>query len=167
MSKSSICLINSIRKQVEKMIKPLVSIIIPVKNRSVSLKRALNSILLQTYTHFEVLVVDDKSEEDLVEVVSGFNDPRFKYFLNDMPTSNANVCRNIGLERAQGEYTAMLDSDDEWLPDHLESKIIFIEDNQCDGVDSKVWQLIVRNRSQTSNHFEARCTGLNRLSHVL
>ncbi len=116
------------------MSQSLVSVIVPVKNRSDELKRALESVIGQTYKIFEVLVVDDKSVEDIKKIVSDFNDSRILYFLNDHQLSNANVCRNIGLKHAKGEYIAMLDSDDEWLSIHLESKIQYIERYNCDGV---------------------------------
>lgn len=112
----------------------LVSVIIPVKNRTIELKRALKSVLNQTLADFEVLVIDDKSKEDIRGVIAEFNDERIKYFLNEQPISNANVCRNIGLNEAKGKYVAMLDSDDEWLSQHLESKQRFLEQNNCDGV---------------------------------
>lgn len=113
----------------------MISVIIPVKNRIEELKRAINSVLNQSTKHaFEIIVVDDKSEEDIKEIVEGLNRPNVRYFLNESPISNANVCRNIGIDNAQGEYIAMLDSDDEWLPNHLEEKIKFIVKNNCDGV---------------------------------
>ncbi|MBK8368424.1 MAG: glycosyltransferase [Bacteroidetes bacterium] len=62
-----------------------------------------------------------------------FKDERLKYF-KTTKKGNANVCRNIGLRESKGQYIAMLDSDDEWLPDHLEKKIDFIESKKVDGV---------------------------------
>ena len=112
----------------------LISVIIPTKNRIDVLKRALQSVLKQTYSNYEVLVVDDKSEENVQETVASFDDPRIRYFLNTKSTSNANVCRNIGQNNAKGKYVAMLDSDDEWLPNHLSSKLQFLKVNNCDGV---------------------------------
>ena len=111
-----------------------VSVVIPVYNRSKDLIRAIKSVQNQTIQEFEVLVVDDKSEENIELIVNEFSDPRLKYFLNTSANSNANVCRNIGFDNASGDYIAMLDSDDEWLPNHLETKIKFITDYNCDGV---------------------------------
>ncbi|MBL4651467.1 MAG: glycosyltransferase family 2 protein [Flavobacteriales bacterium] len=95
-----------------------VSVIIPVYNRSKDLIRAIRSVQNQTVQEFEVLVVDDKSEENIEKIVNEFADSRLKYFLNTSENSNANVCRNIGFDNAAGDYIAMLDSDDEWLPNH-------------------------------------------------
>jgi glycosyltransferase involved in cell wall biosynthesis len=111
----------------------LVSIIIPVYNREFELKRAVNSVLCQTIQDFEVLVVDDFSETDLESVIGALNDGRVKYVRLDKK-GNANVCRNLGTKQAKGDYIAFLDSDDEWLPNHLEKKINKISDNNCDGV---------------------------------
>lgn len=112
----------------------LISIIIPTKNRSKELKRAIQSVFAQTYQNFEILVVDDHSEENILAEVQSFQDARVKYFKSDKLPSNANVCRNIGLLNANGIYIAMLDSDDEWIENHLECKIDHIERKQLDGV---------------------------------
>ena len=111
-----------------------VSAVIPTKNRSKELQRAIHSVLKQTHQEFEILVVDDHSEENILEMVDSFKDARIKYFKSNKIPSNANVCRNIGIQNAKGEYIAMLDSDDEWFPKHLESKLIFLLDNEADGV---------------------------------
>ncbi len=112
----------------------MISVIIPTKNRSTELHRAIQSVLKQSIQNFEVLVIDDYSIEDISLVVNSFNDNRLFYFKCDKVFSNANVCRNIGLKEAKGQYIAMLDSDDEWLPGHLEMKSKFLEENNCDGV---------------------------------
>lgn len=112
----------------------LISVVIPTKNRSVELKRAITSVLNQTYQNFEVLVIDDHSDEDILKVIQFFQDDRIHYFKSNKQPSNANVCRNIGIVNAKGDYIAMLDSDDEWLPQHLEKGIVFIEEHKCDGV---------------------------------
>ena len=101
---------------------PLVSVVIPTYNRSKELARAIKSVQNQTYQNFEILVVDDGSEEDLRVICDSFNDQRIKFLRNDTHT-NANVARNRGIKEAQGEYIAMLDSDDEYLPHHLNRRI--------------------------------------------
>lgn len=112
----------------------LVSVIIPTKNRSIELKRAIVSVLNQTHQNFEILVIDDHSDEDIQKVVLSFQNNRIHYSKSNKQESNANVCRNIGIENAKGTYIAMLDSDDEWLPHHLQSKISFLEQKNADGV---------------------------------
>lgn len=112
----------------------LVSIVIPVYNRERELKRALTSVLRQTEQNFEVWVVDDCSEVDLFSsVIQPLNDHRIHY--RKLPTKgNANVCRNLGIQESQGKYIALLDSDDEWLPEHLEKRINLIEEMEVDGL---------------------------------
>lgn len=111
----------------------LISVIIPTKERSRELKRAIDSVLRQSHQLFEVLVIDDQSDEDIEKIVNSYSDPRLHYILNVGPRTNANACRNIGINQAKGEYIAMLDSDDEWLDDHLECKLRFHEQSGCDG----------------------------------
>lgn len=112
---------------------PLVSVVIPTYNRSKELQRAIKSVLNQTYQNFEILVVDDGSEEDLKIVCDSFNDERIRFLRNEKHT-NANVARNRGIKEAKGEYIAMLDSDDEYLPIHLERRIEKIKEWGCDGI---------------------------------
>jgi glycosyltransferase involved in cell wall biosynthesis len=111
----------------------IVSVIIPVYNREFELRRAVKSVLNQTIQDFEILVVDDFSELDLEGVVKSVNDTRVK-FLRLPKKGNANVCRNLGIKEAEGNYIALLDSDDEWQPNHLEKKIEAIERTKTDGV---------------------------------
>jgi glycosyltransferase involved in cell wall biosynthesis len=97
------------------------------------LQRALKSVLNQTIQDFEIFVLDDCSDIELKPTIDQFNDTRITYLKLDKK-GNANVCRNVGIKKSKGKYIAMLDSDDEWLPDHLAKKIKFIEENNADGV---------------------------------
>jgi len=111
-----------------------VSVVIPVYNREAELRRAIRSALAQTIDDIEVLVVDDCSEIDLNKlVIEPLNDNRIRFFRIENK-GYANVCRNRGVREARGEYVAMLDSDDEWLAEHLEKRIEFIEASAVDGL---------------------------------
>ena len=104
---------------------PLVSIIIPTYNRAEDLKRALQSVFDQTFTDWEVLVVDNHSIDETDSLIKSFNDPKIKLF----KIHNAGVIaasRNLGLKHALGEYIAFLDSDDWWLPKKLEESIKYM-----------------------------------------
>jgi len=104
---------------------PLVSIIIPTYNRAEDLKRALQSVFDQTFTDWEVLVVDNHSIDETDSIIKSFNDPKIKLF----KIHNAGVIaasRNLGLQHALGEYIAFLDSDDWWLPKKLEESIKYM-----------------------------------------
>lgn len=111
-----------------------VSAIIPVKNREDELIRAVESVLGQTHDNWELLVVDDKSEIDIKGILERFADARIQYILNDKERSNANVSRNLGLDLAEGDYVAFLDSDDEWKPNHLSDRLSLMEVMECDGL---------------------------------
>ena len=101
---------------------PTVSVIIPTYNRAHLITRAIRSVLDQTYRDFELIVVDDGSTDNTVEIVNGFNDPRIKYIRHDK-NRGAAAARNTGIKAARGSYIAFQDSDDEWLPDKLEKQL--------------------------------------------
>ena len=111
----------------------LISVVIPVYNRTSELERAISSVLNQSWQNFEILVVDDGSDADIRAICESFNDGRVRFFRNSVH-SNANVARNKGIKEAKGEYISMLDSDDEYLPNHLERRIHKIKECQCDGI---------------------------------
>ena len=94
-----------------------VSVIIPLYNKSKYIARALDSVFVQTYRDFEVIVVDDGSTDDGPEIVKGYSDPRIRliYQVNAGP----GAARNRGAEESMGPWLAFLDADDELLPDFL------------------------------------------------
>jgi len=103
---------------------PLVSVIIPCFNRVDVIKRAVNSVLQQTHCDFEVIIVDDASEdgEALGLVIRGIGNPWVRLVRHQHNLGGA-AARNTGVANAKGKYIAFLDSDDEWLPDKLERQL--------------------------------------------
>jgi glycosyltransferase involved in cell wall biosynthesis len=99
---------------------PKVSIVIPTCNRPKLLSRALSSVRAQTFTDFELIVIDDGDKVRAHDVVSEFHDARFHYVRNDPPRRGGSVSRNVGIQKAVGEYVAFLDDDDMWEPDKLD-----------------------------------------------
>ena len=92
---------------------PFVSIVIPTYNRANLLLQAIQSVLTQSYEHFELLVVDDHSTDSTPHLVKTITDSRVHYIrLNE--NQGAPAARNIGLKKAKGELVAFLDSDDQW-----------------------------------------------------
>lgn len=107
----------------------LVSIIMPTFNCGRFIGESIDSVLAQTYTDWELLIVDDCSTDNTKEVVQSYPDKRIHYFCNDK-NSGAAVTRNRALREAKGKYIAFLDSDDLWLPEKLEKQIAFMEKNR-------------------------------------
>jgi len=105
--------------------KLLVSIIIPTYNRAPELKRALKSVIEQSYQNWECLIVDNNSTDSTDEIIQEFNDSRIKLFKINNHGIIA-VSRNKAIQEAQGEYIAFLDSDDWWKPNKLEASITYL-----------------------------------------
>lgn len=107
---------------------PLFSVIIPTYNRANFLKRAIDSVLVQTFKDFELIIVDDGSTDNTKELINLYSDSRIKYIYKK--NGGLNSARNKGLENANGRYIAFCDSDDSWLPLKLEKHINkYNEDN--------------------------------------
>jgi glycosyltransferase involved in cell wall biosynthesis len=105
--------------------KPTVSVVLPVFNGEASIGRAVRSVLEQSISDLELVVVDDGSTDHTSEVVSGYSEPRLKSIRLEGNSGTA-AARNVGISRARGEYIAFLDSDDEWLADKLERQLELI-----------------------------------------
>lgn len=97
---------------------PTVSVIIPTHNRPEMVKNAINSVLIQTYQDFEVIIVDVGLEKRADIIAGGFNDPRISYIRSEKEL-NGSAARNIGIKQAKGRFIAFLDDDDEWVPEKL------------------------------------------------
>ena len=98
---------------------PLVSAIITTKNRADLLPRAIESVLNQTYKNLELIVVDDGSDDSTPEVIADYQKEHGIILIQNKKSLGACRARNQGIERAQGEFVAGLDDDDEWLPDRI------------------------------------------------
>jgi len=115
----------------------IVSVIIPVKNRVDLISRAIQSVLNQTYKRIEIIVVDDCSTDGTKELVNtAFKN--INLIINKESLGGA-VSRNIGVDNSSGDLVAFLDSDDEWLPNHLERKVNFLTTSGIDGVFSSFY----------------------------
>lgn len=98
--------------------KILFSIIIPTYNRAHLISKAIQSVLDQTYTHWELVIVDDGSTDNTEEVVRKFNDQRIRYFQKNH--EERSVARNFGIEKSSGLNISFLDDDDYYLAEFLE-----------------------------------------------
>lgn len=106
----------------------LVSIIMPSYNTAAYIKQSIESVLKQSYTNWELIIVDDCSSDNIDEVVKSINDVRVKY-LKNKKNSGAALSRNRALKEAKGRWIAFLDSDDLWMSEKLEKQIRFMEKN--------------------------------------
>ena len=101
----------------------LVSIITPVYNGEDFLDRSIKSVLSQTYQNWELLLIDDGSEDDSVRIIERYlKDDRIKFLKNDS-NSGISATRNKGINNSNGEYIALLDQDDEWFADKLQKQV--------------------------------------------
>jgi len=103
----------------------LVSVVIPTKNRSKLVLRAIQSVLGQTYNNIECIVVDDGSKDNTEEVVRSIKDSRVLY-IQHKESKKASAARNSGIKCSRGEYVAFLDDDDVWRPRKIEKQILLI-----------------------------------------
>ena len=103
-----------------------ISVIIPTYNRRHTLERAIDSVLSQTFKPFEIIIVDDGSEDGTRNWVQEAY-PSIKYIYQ--PNNGVSSARNKGIRSSRGSWIALLDSDDEWMPEKLEDQVIFINEN--------------------------------------
>ena len=104
--------------------KGITSVIIPVYNRANTICDAINSVLAQSYSNYEIILVDDGSTDNLKEVIFQYGDNITYVYQNN---SGASAARNNGIRRANGEFIAFLDSDDAWLPSKLEKQLAYLD----------------------------------------
>lgn len=103
----------------------LVSVIIPVYRVEAYIQSTVQSVLNQTYQHFEILIIDDESPDNSLEICQQFQDPRIKIIRQK--NQGVSAARNQGIRIANGEFLAFLDGDDLWLPEKLEKHIKHLE----------------------------------------
>jgi len=100
----------------------LVSVILPTFNRARTLPRAITSVLSQSYSNLELLIIDDGGSDNTAEIVAAIGDPRIRYVVMEK-NGGASSARNAGLRLATGQFIAFQDSDDEWLAGKLERQV--------------------------------------------
>lgn len=113
------------------MEKGLVSIITPCYNGAKHVAETIKSVLAQTYQNWEMIIVDDGSKDNSAEIVNSFvtRDNRIKLF--QQPNGGSAAARNNGIRRAEGQYIALLDADDLWMPEFLEEQIRFMKEKNA------------------------------------
>ncbi|TDE06081.1 glycosyltransferase family 2 protein [Flavobacterium hiemivividum] len=97
---------------------PFFSVIIPLFNKELFIEATLKSVLNQSYTDFEVIIVNDGSTDNSAQIITKFDDARIRFFTKD--NAGASAARNYGIEKAQSNYISFIDADDYWYPTFLE-----------------------------------------------
>ncbi|HEY9625276.1 MAG TPA: glycosyltransferase [Crinalium sp.] len=99
---------------------PLISVIIPAYNAEKTIQETIESVLNQTLSDFEIIVINDGSQDKTLDILSTISDPRLQVF--SYPNAGGAVSRNRGFKHSTGELIAFLDADDVWTPDKLEAQ---------------------------------------------
>jgi glycosyltransferase involved in cell wall biosynthesis len=109
-----------------------ISVIIPAYNAELTIKETIGTVLKQTFSDWELIVINDGSSDKTLEIVRGITDERLKVF--DYEQGGVSIARNRGISHATGEYIAFLDADDLWTPDKLELQLEALQKNPEAGV---------------------------------
>ncbi|MHC4682881.1 MAG: FkbM family methyltransferase [Planctomycetota bacterium] len=126
---------------------PLVSIIMPTYNAAEHIAEAIESVLIQNYRNFELIIVDDGSIDNTRDIIAGFKDEKIKYFYKE--NAGAASARNLGIKKSQGAFLIHLDSDDMITPDflakhlqqfekHPEADLVYCDDYLIDENDKPI-----------------------------
>ncbi|MCK5736725.1 MAG: glycosyltransferase family 2 protein [Spirochaetaceae bacterium] len=109
----------------------LISVIIPTFNREGLILRALDSVLTQSFRDFEILVIDDGGSDGTAELVKKRAEEHSSVpvYYKHIPNKGVAAARNYGIRKSSGRWIALLDSDDEWVPEKLEKQLGFLHDN--------------------------------------
>ncbi len=111
---------------------PRISIILPVYNRESFLDKTLQSLINQTFGDFEVIIIDDGSTDHSVEIASKYKNiyPQ-KIYVFSQTNKGVSAARNLGIQRARGQYIAFIDSDDMWISSKLHEQVTYMEQTNC------------------------------------
>ena len=131
---------------------PEISVVMPVYNTKEEFFRcAIDSILKQTYTDFELLIADDCSDGYIEKIVKSYPDKRISYLRLEQNAGSA-VAKNLAIQHAKGKYIAFLDSDDIALPDRLAAQYDFLEKHPDIGCLGTVFYILKHKRMRRVYH---------------
>ena len=136
---------------------PLVSVVIPVYNRQDTILASVESVLRQTFTDFELIVVDDCSDDKTVQLLSSVEDSRLSV-ITHLSNQGAGAARNTGIRAAKGKYVAFHDSDDEWLPLKLEKQLVALDEQGRGTIGAYCAMILIQDSSPAPNRLVSfRC----------
>ena len=141
---------------------PAVSVLIPTFQRRELVRRAVASVVAQTYRDFELIVIDDGSTDGTGEILESLDTRGLRFHYRWRPNRGVAAARNVGLELARGEIIAFLDSDDLWLTDHLDVVVeVFRRQPEAVVVSTCPWFILAgRQQSADAALLDYRSTGL-------
>ena len=119
---------------------PKVSVLIPVYNASSFLRETINSVLNQTFSDFELILLNDCSQDNSEQIISEFDDDRIRYYKNER-NLGITPTRNKLIDFSKGEYLAVLDNDDIMRPDRLEKQVRYLDEHQDVSVVGSYFEL--------------------------
>lgn len=123
------------------ILNPMVTVLMPVYNGEAYLREAIESILNQTFSNFELLIINDGSSDSSEEIILSYADSRIVYIKNELNLKLI-VTLNKGLDIAKGKYIARMDADDISLPSRLEKQVLFLETNPMIGLLGSAFEII-------------------------
>lgn len=133
---------------------PKISVVIPLYNKGFIISETLESVLAQTFTNFEVVIVNDGSTDDSFEIVSQYSDDRIRLY--NQENKGVSKTRNAGIEYAKGELIAFLDADDFWYPNHLEELYqLYIDFPNCGLYSSRYFMKISKENTIKTTYIQA------------
>ena len=135
-----------------------ISVVIPTYNRKHTLPRALDSVLAQSYKPFEIIVIDDGSSDGTIDMIKS-KYPSIKLLESLKPSKSlkgyspkgVSVARNVGIKQSKGDWIALLDSDDEWIPDKLIKQVQLLKKNEK-SVFCHTNEIWIRNGIRVNQH---------------
>lgn len=119
---------------------PMVTVVIPAFNQERFLRRAVDSVLAQTYDDLELIIVDDESTDNTREVAASIDDPRVRYIWQK--NRGVSAARNAGVQASSGEYIAFLDADDTFISTKLEAQVQALDPNPDTGLVASGWYVV-------------------------
>jgi glycosyltransferase involved in cell wall biosynthesis len=154
---------------------PEVTVILPVYNAEAFLKEAIDSILAQTFTDFELLIINDGSTDSSDQIISSYDDPRIKYLKND-GNKGLIFTLNRGIDKASGNYLARMDADDicfpnrlqqqkEWLDTHSTTTIVATFSREIDSKGNSLGYFALDRQTVTAEQIRKMMPEQNCITH--
>lgn len=133
---------------------PKISVVIPLYNKGFIISETLNSVLAQTFTDFEIVIVNDGSTDNSFEIVSQYSDDRIRLY--NQENKGVSKTRNAGIEYSKSELIAFLDADDYWHPNHLEELYqLYIDFPNCGLYASRYFMKISEENTIKTTYIQA------------